>query len=283
MSSIDQFESVFRSAMSDTYEPRPFPIREVTVISSLEPELEARHLAAVERLFEGSDQPSPKITAFPKENSREIPRMVEELNKLNPDLIITYRDLHEHGSDYAYSLGDHVEVLTQMVSTPILLLPDPSHWSLDRIKPPSRVMVLTDHLIEHPQLIDAALTLLSDPGELTLAHVEDDATFERYMGHISKIPEIDTDVARALLQKQILGSAERFIETTTAALGQRERSITVQGEVKMGHRLKSYVELVKDHEIELIVMQTKDDDQVAMHGLSYPLAVELRDTPLLML
>ena len=48
---------------------------------------------------------------------------------------------------------------------------------------------------------------------------------------ISKIPEIDTEVARALLHKQILGSAERFIESTTAALGQRERSITVQGEV----------------------------------------------------
>ena len=30
-------------------------------------------------------------------------------------------------------------------------------------------------------------------------------------------------------------------------------------------------------------MNTKDDDQLAMHGLAYPLAVELRDIPLLML
>jgi hypothetical protein len=30
-------------------------------------------------------------------------------------------------------------------------------------------------------------------------------------------------------------------------------------------------------------MNTKDEDQLAMHGLAYPLAVELRDIPLLML
>lgn len=30
-------------------------------------------------------------------------------------------------------------------------------------------------------------------------------------------------------------------------------------------------------------MNTKDEDQLAMHGLAYPLAVELREIPLLML
>ena len=30
-------------------------------------------------------------------------------------------------------------------------------------------------------------------------------------------------------------------------------------------------------------MYTKDDEQLAMHGIAYPLAVELRATPLLLL
>jgi hypothetical protein len=30
-------------------------------------------------------------------------------------------------------------------------------------------------------------------------------------------------------------------------------------------------------------MNTKDEDQLAMHGLAYPLAIELRTIPLLML
>ena len=35
--------------------------------------------------------------------------------------------------------------------------------------------------------------------------------------------------------------------------------------------------------VDLLVMNTKDEDQLAMHGLAYPLAVELRQIPLLML
>ncbi len=51
----------------------------------------------------------------------------------------------------------------------------------------------------------------------------------------------------------------------------------------MGHHVTQYLELVESHEIDLLVLNTKDEDHSAMHGLAYPLAVELRDTPLLML
>ena len=49
----------------------------------------------------------------------------------------------------------------------------------------------------------------------------------------------------------------------------------------MGHKLKTYVSIVGEKEVELVVIQGKDDDQIAMHGLSYPLAVELNHLPLL--
>ena len=39
----------------------------------------------------------------------------------------------------------------------------------------------------------------------------------------------------------------------------------------------------REHEIDLLVFNTKDDDQLAMHGLAYPLAVEVRGIPILML
>ena len=38
-----------------------------------------------------------------------------------------------------------------------------------------------------------------------------------------------------------------------------------------------------EHGIDLLVMHTKDEDQLAMHGLAYPLAIELRDIPLLLI
>jgi CheY-like chemotaxis protein len=40
---------------------------------------------------------------------------------------------------------------------------------------------------------------------------------------------------------------------------------------------------VGSHSVDLLVMNTKQDDQLAMHGVAYPLCIELRDTPILML
>ena len=282
MSTIDQFESVFRSAISPTYEPRPFPLQRVLLISDMDGEDEKNYLQEAERFFSGLTSP-PKITSLQTELSLKIPTLVEQVAQLKPDLIVTYRNLHNDVAEHTYTLGDHVEVLTQVTDSPILLFPHPQSWSIDRFRAPGRVMVLTDHLVEHPHLIDAALSMLQSPGQLTLAHVEDEFTFQRYIKYISKIPEIDTDRARELLESQMLGEAKRFIQLTEEALKEQNLSVSIHAEVKMGHRLQSYAELVKNHHIELVVMQTKDEDQVAMHGLSYPLAIELNHTPLLML
>jgi hypothetical protein len=51
----------------------------------------------------------------------------------------------------------------------------------------------------------------------------------------------------------------------------------------MGHRIAEYRRLITEHEVDLLVMNTRDDDQLAMHGLAYPLAIGLRETPLLLL
>ena len=41
--------------------------------------------------------------------------------------------------------------------------------------------------------------------------------------------------------------------------------------------------LIDDHDVNLLVFNTKDDKQLAMHGMAYSLAVELRHRPLLLL
>ena len=53
--------------------------------------------------------------------------------------------------------------------------------------------------------------------------------------------------------------------------------------MRTGHRLREYQQLIDEHSVALLVIHTKDEDQLAMHGLAYPLAVELRHTPLLMI
>ncbi len=62
-----------------------------------------------------------------------------------------------------------------------------------------------------------------------------------------------------------------------------EQVPTVTSEVKLGHLLPAYSGLVTDHGADLLVLNTKDDDQLAIHGLAYPLMVELRQVPMLLL
>ena len=50
-----------------------------------------------------------------------------------------------------------------------------------------------------------------------------------------------------------------------------------------GHHLAEYKRLIEQQEVDLLVLNTKDENQLAMHGMAYALAVELRQIPLLML
>ena len=66
-------------------------------------------------------------------------------------------------------------------------------------------------------------------------------------------------------------------------LSEEEVPLQIQAIVTTGHRLGEYKRLIEEHDVDLLVMNTKDDEQLAMHGLAYPLAVEIRNTPLLLL
>lgn len=47
------------------------------------------------------------------------------MDENKPDLICTYRNLHSSAWQWPYSLGEYVDVLTQVVACPVLLLPHP--------------------------------------------------------------------------------------------------------------------------------------------------------------
>ena len=178
-----------------------------------------------------------------------------------------------------------MDVLAQATTTPILLLPAPTEEG--RLSPScegtSTVMVLTDHLTEQDRLINYGVRFATADGALVLAHLEDDATFERYMGIIGKIPALDTDVARESIRERLLKEPADYIASVQSALAPLVGGLTVRKEVRMGHHVSDCRGLVQEHDVDLVVMNTKDEEQLAMHGLAYPLAVELRDCPLLLL
>ena len=74
-----------------------------------------------------------------------------------------------------------------------------------------------------------------------------------------------------------------YIESCREGLKSALVPLTVDSIVAVGDPLTTYQYFLAEHEVNLLVINTKDENQHAMQNLAYTLAVELRDIPLLML
>ena len=286
MSTLDRFESVFNAAAREVFAQQPVEIGRVLLVHDLAEALQDDFLYLAKgflSVLEARDKPDWELFGGDKPFSvREVLNAVEQAR---PDLVVTYRHLHSAVGEWPHSLGEHVDVLTQATSTPVLVLPHPGRKDLSghALKNTDRVMAVTDHLAGDHRLVSHAAHFTQDGGTLYLAHVEDDTVFERYIAAIGKIPDLDTDIAREEIRARLVEDPTEYIESCRAGLAGGNQHLTVESRVKLGHQLADYRGLVEENEIDLLVMYTKDDEQLAMHGIAYPLAVELRTTPLLML
>ncbi|MCP4510203.1 MAG: hypothetical protein GY826_27840, partial [Fuerstiella sp.] len=144
---------------------------------------------------------------------RTVAELLEVLDQQQTDLIVTHRHLHEKSFVPQHSLGVHLDVLTQTTSIPVFVLPgsaaNPGSVA-DRIC--DRVMVVADHITGDHRLINYGVRMCREGGTVWLCHVEDNVVFERYMQVIERIPEIDSDDARILIENQLLKDAQEFID-----------------------------------------------------------------------
>ena len=208
--------------------------------------------------------------------------LLQHIEQAKPDLICTYRNLHAPASDFPYSLGVYIDVLSQVTAMPVLVLPSPNR-SVRIPKATNNVMAIADHLTGDHHLVSFAARLTSASGRLFLTHVEDEVVFERYMSVIGKIPSIETDNARETILAQLLEEPHDYIRSCAQVLKEKGLPISIEEIVTLGHSLRDYQRLIDEHNVDLLVINTKQDDQLAMHGVAHPLCVELRDTPILML
>lgn len=286
MTNIDQFESVFRSADKQQFALREFDLRKVLVISDATDDT-GRQLMNVAQAFV-RDAPVLNDAGWELldgDGYDSVATMMRRVNELRPDMIVTYRNLKVPASDFPYSLGTYVDVLAQATIVPVLVLPrrEEFPWKPDETGPVDSVMAVTAHLTGDHMLVSFAARLTEPAGTLFLAHVEDDAVLRRYLAAISKLPAIDTDTAEQLLPEQLLKEPTDYIESCRKVLTEAGLEVKVEPLVMLGHRLADYRRMIDERNVDLLVMNTKDDDQMAMHGLAYPLTVELRRTPMVLL
>ena len=284
MTLVDQFESVFRSADRRRYRYTRIDVQTVLVVTDLESE-EAESFTARLRRFlvelEGADFVTLKNDDYP-----DVEALVARVDEVKPDLIVTYRNVRYTTWKYPYSLGVYLNVLTRETEYPVLVMPNPHErpelgWAEGTT---NTVLVLADHLTGDDRLVDWGARFTRPAGKLFLAHVEDDAVFERYMDVIGKLPSIDTRVAREDIEERLLKEPKDYVDSCREVLREQGHlTHDVIPVVTLGHMLADYRKLIDEHGVDLLVFHTKDEDDLALHGKAYSLAVTLRDVPILML
>ena len=138
-------------------------------------------------------------------------------------------------------MGEHLDVLIQESTPPAAILPHPDREGVHRaLKNTDSVMAINSHLVGEDALVNHAAGLTAVGGTSISPSVEDDAVFERYLDVISKIPEIDTDVARETIQEQLLREPSAYIDSCETALREAGVDLKVVKHVTHGHRLEEY-------------------------------------------
>ena len=258
MTEIDQFESVFKSAGKTLFQHEDVSVDKVLVVSDGDKAAAAR-FAAICRTFLAVLGGEVEWQVVDGSQFDGVRGLLQLVGQNGPDLICTHRYLHMQAREYPYSLGTYLDVLTQVSATPVLVMPHPE--SIPDANPHEdtrRVMAITDHFTGDNHLASCAAHITQPGGRLWLTHVEDQATLDRYVATISKIPEIDTDTARETLQHQLLKEPHDYIESCRVGLREAGVDVQVQNVVVLGHHLRDYKKLIDAHEIELLVLNTKD-------------------------
>lgn len=287
MTNVDQFESVFKSADKATFAHRPLELKKVLVATDLDaPAAEAIVVRTKAFLSHLAERSAPfEFEVLTGDGFNSVGELLDCVEAARPDLIVTYRNLKSDAWKWPFSLGEYLDVLLQAIETPVLVLPRPDEKNElpDGIRNTDRIMAMTDNLAGDDRLVNTAFMFTADGGTCWLTHVEDATVFEHYMTAISKIPEIDTETARTTIADRLQKGARDYIQSCRAKAEELELGFAVEEIVVQGQYVAEYKRLVDDHDIDLLILYTKNDDHLAMHGVAYPLTIEMRHTPMLML
>ena len=280
---IDEFESIFKRSERTLYHYADVSIRKVAVITDGDQVTAAELSNGMKRFLPHLAEQAEwqYVTGDQYQNVNDLLRIMAESN---PDLIVTSRCLDESSLVPQHTLGVYVDVMTQTLSTPILLLPGtaPQPHPLGN-RACEGVMVVTDNLAGDDQLVNHAVACTAAKGTVWLCHVEDDVLFRRYLEAIGRIPEINTEQAQELIAEQLVAIPTQYAQSCIDGLKKAGVDRTIEQIVEFGHQVNRYRQLVARYPVDLLVTNTKDKDQLAMHGIAYALSVELTEVAQLLL
>ena len=166
MTKIDQFESAFKASAKEAYSYSAVELKRGLVITDLDA-YEARLCGdEVRSLLRGADPDGDiewrDVAGSEFQTVRDLLDLVESER---PDLVCSYRNLQSGAWRWPFSLGSHLEVLTQVTRTPVVVMPRPQSAlegagderpERPRHRGTPAVMAITDHLTGDHRLVDWA-------------------------------------------------------------------------------------------------------------------------------
>ena len=278
---IDEFESLFRRSEREEFVFADIPIESVALVTGDESNQSVQD--SLKRFLPRIGEAA-AWHGIGSGDFSNVAELLEQIDAQQVDLVVTRRHLQEENLSPQHSLGVYLDELTQRTSIPVLVLPGTARTPLEMsTEPCRRVMMVADHISGDHRLINYGMRMCTEGGTVWLCHIEDDMVFRRFVHAIEQIPEITSEPGATLLEEQLLKEARDFIETCFGTLRDEGPNVSLKSHVAMGHHVTEYRRLIDENEIELLVANTKDDDQLAMHGMAYSLSVELTDVPMLLL
>lgn len=284
MTNLNTFESLFKAADKTVHVPTQIEIRRLLFVTDLS-DTDATGLINQSLVFLSVLGDEVEWHHVGGDDFDSVGALLERVAAQSPDLIVTYRHLRSDAWRWPHGLGEYLDVLTQATDIPVLVLPHPD---ADRALPHSiadtdRVMAITDHITADARLVDYAIRLTAPSGTCWLTHIESQLQFDHFVAAVERVPEIETEDVRELVEARLLTEPRDYIMSCQQVVADSGSDTRIEALVMMGDRLEEYRRLVEEHEVDLLIFNTMDGDQLAMHGQAYPLAVELRSVPMLML
>ena len=280
---IDEFESIFKRAERTPYHFADISIKSTTIVTDGDQQAADALIVDLKRFLPQIAETA-KWMSVTGDQFHNVNDLLHVINDQKPELIVTSRCLAESALVPQHTLGVYVDVMTQKLSTPLLLLPGTAPQPHPLGGTACReVMVVTDNLSGDDRLVNHAVSCCDPNGTVWLCHVEDDLLFRRYLDAIRRIPQINTEQAQELIAEQLVAIPTHYAESCIRGLEDAGVEVNVEQIVEFGHRVARYRNLVSRCAVDLLVTNTKDKDQLAMHGMAYALSVELTEVAQLLL
>jgi len=283
---LDEFESQFKSATKILYAYEEISLGSIALVCEEEEAASGELLKEVQSLVPPlKGHLEPRWTVFGRDSFTTVSDLLSRLEDLGADLVIAERNLKlDHADNLIYGLTNYIDALTQVMEAPVLLLPLRASTEAETtLEAPKAVMVETNHLTGDSRLINWGVRFAEPNRSLHLTHIEDGAAFAKTIDAIGRIPAIDTRLAEETIHETLLKLPHDFILSARSRLHSKFPDLKVEEIVRFGTALSDYKTIIEERGIDLLVLNTKESDQLAMNGIVYAMAVEFKDRPLLLL